>query len=232
MRGVQVLGTTGAILSGMAGTAGEWFDRHEEVGRYLSADRRDLRALATAQCERDSRLLGAVYHLKDGMWLWHRGARLTPEENRREYLENAADEYDTLIEHWEDRRKAWAMTLGTVSEQSFSFPERNAPIPGVEKLGGLEGAVRFYRTSSLAEINRLDRELRGVFSACPKCRLTYLIEYGAMHYAAGKAATERITRQVIVLPGRVVPDGRDPGLTAAPAYGLVNPWQATQWRLC
>jgi hypothetical protein len=216
----------------MAGTAGEWFDRREEVGRYLSAKRRDLRALATAQCERDSRLLGAVYHLKDGMWLWHRGSRLTPEESTREYLANAADEYDTLIEYGEDRTKAWEMTLGAVNEQSFCSPARNDHIPRVEKLGDLESAVRFYRASALAEISRLDRELRGVFSTCPKCRLTYLIEYRAMHYAAGKTAAERITRQVIVLPGRVVSDGRDPGLAAAPAYGLISPWQATQWRLC
>ena len=216
----------------MAGTAGEWFDRREEVGRYLSAKRRDLRALATAQCEQDSRLLGAVYHLKDGMWLWHRGSRLTPEETTREYLANAANEYDTLIEHGEDRAKAWEMTLGAVSERSFCSPERNDPIPRVAKLAGLEAAVRFYRASSLAEISRLDRELRGVFSTCPKCRLTYLIEYPAMHYAVGKAAAERHARQVIVLPGRVVPDGRDPGLAAARAYGLISPWQATQWRLC
>jgi hypothetical protein len=166
------------------------------------------------------------------MWLWHRGSRLTPEETTREYLANAADEYDTLIEHGEDRAKAWAMTLGAVSERSFCSPERNNPIPEVKKLGDLERAVGFYRASSLEEISRLDRELRGVFSTCPKCRLTYLIEYRAMHYAAGKAAAERITRQVIVLPGRVVPDGRDPGLAAAPAYGLINFWQATQWRLC
>jgi hypothetical protein len=216
----------------MTGTAGEWFDRREEVGRYLSAKRRDLRALATAQCEQDSRLLGAVYHLKDGMWLWHRGSRLTPEETTREYLANAANEYDTLIEHGEDRAKAWEMTLGAASERSFCSPVRNDPIPRVAKLAGLDAAVRFYRASSLAEISRLDRELRGVFSTCPKCRLTYLIEYPAMHYAAGKAAAERHARQVIILPGRVVPDGRDPGLAAARAYGLISPWQATQWRLC
>jgi hypothetical protein len=216
----------------MTGTAGEWAARHDEVGRYLSARRRDLRALATAQCERDSRLLGSVYHLKDGMWLWHRGSRLTPEESTREYLGNAADEYDTLIENGEDRAEAWATTLGAVGEQPFRSSERNDSISRVAELGDLASAVRFYRTSSLTEISRLDRELRGVFSSCPKCRLTYLIEYGSMYYAAGKAAAERIVRPVIVLPGRVIPDGRDPGLAAAPAYGLVSPWQATQWRLC
>jgi hypothetical protein len=219
-------------MGGMAGTAGEWFDRREEVGRYLSAKRQDLRALATAQCERDSRFLGAVYHLKDGMWLWHRGSRLTPEESTREYLSNAANEYDTLIEYGEDHAKAWGMTLGAVSERSFCSPARNNPILEVAKLGDVERAVRFYRASSLEEISRLDRELRGVFSSCPKCRLTYLIEYQAMHYAAGKAAAEKASRQVMVFPGRVVPDGRDPALAAAPSYGLISPWQATQWRLC
>ena len=137
------------------------------------------------------------------MWLWHRGSRLTPEESTREYLANAADEYDTLIEYGEDRTKAWQLTLGAVSERSFCSPERNDPTPGVGRLGDLERAVRFYRTSDLAEISRLDRDLRGVFSTCPKCRLTYLIEYRAMHYAAGKTAAERVARQVnSILPGQ------------------------------
>jgi hypothetical protein len=219
-------------MDGMAGTAGEWFDRIEEVGRYLSERRRDLRPLAAAQCERDSRFLGAVYHLKDGMWLWHRGERLTPEESTREYLGNAANEYDTLIENGEDQAESWAATLGAVSEGGFRFPGRSGPAPRVEKLNDLERAVRFYRISSLTEISRLDRELKGTFASCPKCRLTYLIEYGSMIYAAGKSAAERTARNVIVLPGRVIPEGRDPGLASAPAYGLVNSWQATQWRLC
>jgi len=51
----------------MAGTAGEWFDRHDEVSRQLSERRQGLRPLAVAQCGQDSRLLGAVYVLKDGM---------------------------------------------------------------------------------------------------------------------------------------------------------------------
>ena len=216
----------------MAGTAGEWFDRLEEVMRYLSERRRDLRPLAAAQCERDSRLLGAVYHLNDGMWLWHRGERLTPEQSMREYLGNAADEYDTLIENGEDQAESWAVTLGAVSEEGFRFPERSGLAPRVEKLNDLESAVRFCRASSLMEIGRLDRELRGTFTSCPKCRLTYLIEYGSMSYAAGKSAAERAARNVIVLPGRVIPEGSDPGLASAPAYGLVNSWQATQWRLC
>jgi len=53
-----------------------------------------------------------------------------------------------------------------------------------------------------------------------------------MIYATGKAAAERAARNVIVLAGRVIPEGRDPALASAPAYGLVNSWQATQWQLC
>jgi hypothetical protein len=216
----------------MAGTAGEWFDRHDEVNRQLSERRQGLRPLAVAQCGRDSRLLGAVYLLKDGIWLWHRGERLTPEESRREYLGNAADEYDTLIENGEDQAESWSATLGRASEEGFRFPERSEPEPRVEKLSDLESAVRLYRASSLTEISRVDRELTGTFSSCPKCRLTYFIEYRSMIYATGKAAAERAARNAIVLPGRVIPEGRDPALASAPAYGLVNSWQATQWQLC
>lgn len=216
----------------MAGTAGDWFARHDEVGCYLSAKRRSLRALAAAQCERDARVLGAVYQLKDGLWLWHQGSRLTPEESWREYLENAANEYDTLIENGENRAEAWKMTLGAIDERPVYSPSRRDRIPKVAKLGDLKGAVRFYRTSALAEIARLDRDLRGAFSSCPKCRLTYLIEYGAMHYATGKTVSDRITRPVIVLPGRVIPDGSDPRLAGVRAYGQVRSWQAAPWRLC
>jgi hypothetical protein len=228
----HVFAPTREIMCGMAGTAGDWMARHDEVGRYLSAKRRSLRALAAAQCEHDARLLGAVYQLKDGLWLWHQGSRLTPEESRREYLENAADEYGTRIENGENRTEAWEKTLGAVSEQPIHSPGRSDRIPRVAKLGDPESTVRFYRASSLAEIARPDRDLRGAFSSCPKCRLTYLIEYQAMHYATGKAAVDRITRPAIVLPGRVIPDGTDPRLATAPAYGLVRPWQATPWRLC
>jgi hypothetical protein len=216
----------------MAGTAGEWFDRRDEVKGYLSERRQGLRSLAAAQCGRDSRLLGAVYHLKDGVWLWHRGERLTPEESRREYLGNAANEYDTLVENGEDQAESWGVTLGTVSEEGFRFPDRSEPDPRVEKLSDLESMVRFYRASSLKEISRVDRELTGTFTSCPKCRLTYFIEYRSMIYATGKAAAERAARNVIVLPGRVIPEGKDPALASAPAYGLVNSWQATQWQLC
>lgn len=215
-----------------AGTAGEWFNRRQAVFRYLDERRRDLRPLAVAQCERDSRLLGAVYHLKDGLWLWHRDERLTPEQSMREYLENAAIEYDTLIENGEDQAESWAATLGAVSEEGLCFPVRSSPPPGVEKLNDLASAIRFYRTSSLAEIDRVDRELEGTFTSCPKCRLTYLLEYRPMIYAAGKSAAGRAARSVIVLPGRVIPEGRDPGLASAPAYGLAAFWQATRWRLC
>ena len=215
----------------MVGTAGEWFERNDEVNRLLSGKHHGLRPLAVAHCGRDSRLLGAVYVLKDGMWLWRRGERLTPEESQRRYLENAADEYDTLIENGEDRTESWAATLGRVSEEGFRFPERSEPDSRVTKLSDLESAVRFYKVSSLIEISRVDRELEGTFSSCPKCRLTYFIEYRSMIYATGKAAAERASRSVIVLPGRVLPEGRDPALASAPAYGLVNSWQATQWQL-
>ena len=100
----------------------------------------------------------------------------------------------------------------------------------MEKLSGLESAVRFYRASSLKEISRVDRELRGIFTSCPKCRLTYLIEYRATTMT-GKDTAERAARHVIVLPGRVIPEGRDPGLLSSRVW-LVNSWQATQWRLC
>ena len=213
------------------GTAAVWFDRRDEVQRLLSGSRPGLRPLASARCGRDSRLLGAVYHLKDGLWLWHQGERLTPEESRREYLGNAANEYDTLIEYGEDRGASWAATLGAVSEEEFRFPGRSEPEPGVVKLCDLERAVQFYRASSLKEISRVDRELTGGFSSCPKCRLTYFIETRSMLYATGKAAAERAARSVIVLPGRVLPDGSDPALASAPAYGLVHSWQATQWQL-
>ena len=145
---------------------------------------------------------------------------------------DAANEYDTLIENGEDRATSWAVTLGAVSEERFRFPERSEPEPRVEKLSDLESAVRFYRASSLKEISRVDRELTGTFTSCPKRRLTYFIEYRSMIYATGKATAERAARHVIVLPGRVIPEGRDPALASAPAYGLVNSWQATQWQLC
>jgi hypothetical protein len=218
-------------MCSMAGTASAWAARHDEVKRYLSVNRRGLRGLAVAQCERDSRFLGAVYQLKDGLWLWHQGSRPTPEEIRRECLENVVDEYETLIENGEDRADAWRVTLGAIDERLLRFSGRSKPLPRIDKLGDLANAMKFYRTVPLADAARLDRDLRGEFCSCPKCRLTYLVEYSAMCYAAGKSVVDRNGRQVIVIPGRVLAEGADPRLAAAPAYGLIRSWQATPWRL-
>lgn len=216
----------------MEGNADEWVARHEEVQRLLSADRRSFRALAEARCAKDSRLLGAAYRMRDGIWLWYRGQRLTPEEAQRESHANAAAEFEALTEDGFSQQEAWEMTLGIVEGESFCSPTRSAyDSQGVVNLGSQAFMKTCYLESSLADIRKVDRVLRGEFSSCPRCRLTYIIEYSAMSYASGKSIVDRSRSAIIITPGRVVPSGAKPQYNAALHYGMIHSWQATPWML-
>lgn len=216
----------------MEDNAGEWMSRREEVKRQLSTDRRSFRALVEARCEQDSRRLGATYHVGGYVWLWYCGERLTPEEAQRETLANAAAEFESLIEGGFPQQEAWEKTLGTVEGKTFCSPARsNYNSQGVASLGSPELTVTYYQQSSLADISRVGRALKGQLSSCPKCRLTYLIEYSAMRYASGKSIANRSRTAIIVTPGRVMPSSADAQLATASHYGINYSWQATPWRL-
>jgi hypothetical protein len=87
------------------------FEYEEEVLRELTHNRRRFRALAQACCPKDRRILGAVYPMIGGYWLWHLDERMTFEQAKREALAMAAIEYDTAIESGMDSQEAWDLVL-------------------------------------------------------------------------------------------------------------------------
>lgn len=181
-----------------------------------------FRALAQACCPKDRRVLGAVYPMTGGYWLWHLDERMTFEQAKHEALAMAAIEYDTAIESGLDSQEAWDLVL-----PDSDHVDRIRHLPQGERVRFLsEDCLQFYQSSSLEE-HRVRLE-RGEFATCPGCKLTYLIHYGAMAYAAGWAVHTQSSKPVIVHPGRRVEVGWDySGL----AFGLDRPWRPMPWTI-
>jgi len=59
-------------------------DRENAVLALIAQRYRQLTRLAESRCPEDGRLVGAVYQLTDGMWIWAAGHRQPPQTARRE----------------------------------------------------------------------------------------------------------------------------------------------------
>lgn len=202
-----------------------WLDeqRHQQIRDQLRRNRKQMRALAEARCPNDSRLLGAVYRLPDGYWLWHVGERMTPEQEHHERLAMAALEYDTLVEHGTDAAEAWDMVLpdpdSSDTEPRAGYSDHLIPLGDPAK------------TYASTTVDQLRTRLPGnEFCTCGTCRRTYIINYVVMQYAAGQAIHTRTRKPVIVHPGRVVPVDAS-NATDGPAYGIQHPWRPTPWTI-
>jgi hypothetical protein len=205
-------------------TAGEFFDRLDEVRRHIELHKKSLRALAEARCPSDGRLLGAVYQFPDGCWLWTVGERMAPEEMSREVLEMAVLEYEAAVEHGTGREEAW---------DSIVIPAGEGSPPGSQtwpsSVGPLGDPVECYRSHTFDQL--VARLANGDFASCGRCRRTYVVDHAVMHYAAGLYLSSGRTRPVLLHPGRKVVAGSDPALERTQEYGLTHPWQLGPWTL-
>jgi hypothetical protein len=208
----------------MGTAAGEFFDRMDEVRRYIKLHKKSLRALAEARCPSDGRLLGAVYQFPDHCWFWTAGQRMSPEEMSREVLGMAALEYETALETGMGRQEAWDAIIVPAGEAgpaaSQTWPSHVRP---------LGDPVECYRTYTFAQIAA--RLADGEFASCGRCRRTYVVDHAAMQFAAGLYLSEDRSRPVVVHPGRKVLAGSDPTLEGTQAYGLTHSWQLGPWTL-
>lgn len=205
-------------------TAGEFIKRLDEVRQHIELHKKSLRALAEARCPSDGRLLGAVFQLPDGCWLWCVGERMAPEEMSREALQMAVLEYGTVVEHGTGREEAWDSIVEPVSEgsppASQTWPSRTCP---------LGDPVECYRSHTFDQL--VARLANGDFASCGRCRRTYVVDHTVMQYAAGLYLSSRRTRSVLVHPGRKIPAGSDPAMEGTQEYGVIQPWQLGPWTL-
>lgn len=64
---------------------GRWSEERElQVLDLFRKHRRGVEYIAQSRCPHDGRLLGAVQHLPDGLWVWQAGSRLSPSGSRIE----------------------------------------------------------------------------------------------------------------------------------------------------
>lgn len=205
-------------------TAGEFHDRLDEVRQYIELHKQSLRALAEARCPSDGRLLGAVYQLPDGYWLWVAGERMSPGEMGREMLEMAVLEYETAVEHGVEREEAWNSIVVPAGEGG---PQGSQTWPS--SVGRLAPPVDCYQTHTFDQL--VARMANGDFASCGRCRRTYVVDHTVMQYAAGLYISSRRTRPVVLHPGRKILAGTDPALAGTHEYGLNHPWQLGPWTL-
>lgn len=208
----------------MSTIAGEFFDRLDEVRQHIELHKKSLRALAEARCPSDGRLLGAVFQLPDGCWLWCTGERMAPEEMSREVLKLAVLEYETAVEYGMGREEAWNSFVKPASEGSP--PASQTWSSNVRPLGD---PVECYRSHTLDQL--VARLADGDFASCGRCRRTYVVDHAVMQYAAGLYLSSGRTRPVVLHPGRKLLAGSDPALKDAQKYGLTHPWQMGPWTL-
>lgn len=206
-------------------TAGEYFARQREARRYITQNRHRLRPLAEGRCPTDSRLLAAVYRLRDGFWLWRVGERQTREQVRREVFEMAAMEYETLVEHGDDTADLSELVAGA-EERATDLYHDQFPAE-VDPLGD---PVQTYHLLSLEQLR--DRMPSGDFGSCGRCRQTYIVDHTSLAWATGQAIETRSRRPITVLLARVVLVKEDEELLDGPVFGVVSPhWQAAPWRM-
>lgn len=206
-------------------TAGEYFARQREARRYITQNRHRLRPLAEGRCPSDSRLLAAVYHLRDGFWLWRVGERRTREQVQREVFEMAAMEYETMAEDGDDSADLDELVAGAEERVADLYHDQ---FPAeVDPLGD---PVQTYHSLSREQL--LDRMPSGAFGSCGRCRRTYVVDRAGLQWAAGQAIETRSRRPTTVLLARVVLVREDEELLDGPVFGVVPPqWQAMPWHM-
>ncbi|WP_152569791.1 hypothetical protein [Frankia sp. CeD] len=74
-------------------------ERADQVLALIPANLKNLHSISSTRCPKDGRVLASVFHLPDGMWLWTKGFRFSPEQSRVEaeaiYLDCVVDEHPT-----------------------------------------------------------------------------------------------------------------------------------------
>jgi hypothetical protein len=98
-------------------------ERERQVLKVFLHRKPRIKYLASCRCPHDGRLLGAISHLTDGIWIWQAGSRLSPkmahDEFRGHYLdcfdetELCEEVYEQASEYADEELQVWRGRLET-----------------------------------------------------------------------------------------------------------------------
>jgi hypothetical protein len=167
--------------------------REIQVSEYLRAHRKRLRPVVEARCRGDSRLLAAVYPLRDEFWVWHLGERYSPMQWRDEAASMMDAEPDDPGE------ETAAICEEDTSPSPVDAPATMRTFP--DGIFQLRDPVGTYRSHTLEQI--LTAYPSGPYSSCMKCRATYVIDPLAAGYMTGEYAINGSRKRNLIYPARL-----------------------------
>jgi hypothetical protein len=149
---------------------------------------------------------------------------LTPEQAFREIVIMESMEHDTAIEVGMVSPGPWQPE--TPDEDHIDRVRRTGR---GDRLVPLEDPLHLYESLTFEQLRERQVSRPGnAFAMCSRCKLTYVIDYMVMAYAAGRAMHLRSTKPVIVHPGRqIIVDLLDSG----PAFGFSPSWRPGPWAI-
>ncbi|GAA3348611.1 hypothetical protein GCM10020358_67700 [Amorphoplanes nipponensis] len=124
-------------------------DRERSVLALIAHRGRQLTRLAESRCPEDGRLLGAVYRLTDGIWIWSAGHRQPPQTARREA---AALYLDTMEDcaTVDERQACYDSAIEVLS--SDTRPRANPEVARIELVERAGGLWRFTRPFAMSMV--------------------------------------------------------------------------------
>jgi hypothetical protein len=168
--------------------------REIEVSRYLRAHRKRLRPVVEVRCRGDSRLLAAVYPLRDEFWVWHLGERYSPEQWRDEAESMMNAEPHDPIDG-----------IRTVSDSASGVPMNSSTDNSMrtfpDAIFELRDPVSVYKSHTREQI--LTAYPSGPYASCTKCRASYVMDSLAIGYVTGDYVSNRSRERHVIHPARV-----------------------------
>jgi hypothetical protein len=167
--------------------------REIQISEYLRAHRKRLRPVVEARCRGDSRLLAAVYPLRDEFWVWYLGERYSPKQWRDEAESMMGAEPDN------PREETAATCEEDTSRSHVDAPAAVRTFP--DGIFQLRDPVGTYRSHTLEQI--LAAYPSGAYSSCVKCRATYVIDPLATGYMTGEYVINGSRKRNLIYPARL-----------------------------
>jgi hypothetical protein len=171
-------------------------DRERSVLALIAQRGQQLTRLAESRCPEEGRLLGAVYRLTDGTWIWSAGHRQPPQTARRE----AAALYLDAMEDCETADERQACYDGAIEAlSSETRPRADSKVARVEPVERAGGLWRFARPFAMSMVVG---DGFAVTEVSCGCRRQYYLDIHSLvkHSLQSPSASQRSVIHVPPLP--------------------------------